>query len=65
MRSLIASLVFSIVIVALFSSPVPRLQASPQERNLRGAGGLPQGGFVEERGGFDISGPYEVDPNWP
>jgi len=21
--------------------------------------------FVEERGGFDISGPYQVDPNWP
>ena len=21
--------------------------------------------FIEERGGFDISGPYQVDPNWP
>src|SRR4051812_38501996 len=65
MRSLIASLVASVSIVALFSSPVPPLHASPQERNQRGAGGQPQGGFVEERGGFDVSGPYEVDPNWP
>jgi peptidylamidoglycolate lyase len=24
-----------------------------------------QRGFVEERGGFDISGPYQVAPNWP
>jgi hypothetical protein len=60
MRRLIASLLVSFGIVALLSSPV-----SLQDRNLRGAGGLPQGGFVEERGGFDISGPYEVDPNWP
>ena len=59
MRKLIA-LLFSIGIVAWLSSPV-----ALQERNLRGAGGPPQGGFVEERGGFDISGPYEVDPNWP
>ena len=21
--------------------------------------------YVEQRGGFDISGPYKVDPNWP
>jgi NHL repeat len=60
MRRLIASLLVSFGIVTLLSSPV-----SLQDRNLRGAGGLPQGGFVEERGGFDISGPYEVDPNWP
>jgi len=63
MRSLIATLLVSIAVVAFFASPVPLLQA--QQRNLRGAGGEPQGGFVEERGGFDISGPYQVDPNWP
>ena len=60
MRRLVASLLVSFGIVTLLSSPV-----SLQDRNLRGAGGLPQGGFVETRGGFDISGPYEVDPNWP
>jgi len=60
MRTVFVSLLVSFGIVALLSSPV-----SLQDRNLRGAGGLPQGGFVEERGGFDISGPYEVDPNWP
>src|ERR1044071_4663593 len=60
MRSLIASLFVTLGLVAFFSTPV-----SAPDRNLRGAGGLPQGGFVEERGGFDISGPYEVDPNWP
>ena len=67
MRRLIASLLVSIGVVAFFSSPVSLLQASrlPQDRNQRGAGGQPQGGFVEQRGGFDISGPYEVDPNWP
>ncbi|MBI2188437.1 MAG: hypothetical protein HYU37_15150 [Acidobacteria bacterium] len=26
---------------------------------------LQQRGYVEERGGYDISGPYQVDPNWP
>ena len=67
MRSLIASVFVSIAVVAFFSSPVSLLHASrlPQERNLRGAGGEPKGGFVEERVGFDISGPYQVDPNWP
>jgi DNA-binding beta-propeller fold protein YncE len=67
MRRLIASLLVSLGVVAFFSSPVSLLQASrlPQDRNQRGAGGQPQGGFVEQRGGFDISGPYEVDPNWP
>jgi len=67
MRTLITSLLVAIGVVAFFSAPVSLLQASrvPQDRNQRGAGGQPQGGFVEERGGFDISGPYEVDPNWP
>jgi hypothetical protein len=67
MRTTIALLLVSIGVVAFFSSPVSLLQASrlPQDRNQRGAGGQPQGGFVEQRGGFDISGPYEVDPNWP
>jgi hypothetical protein len=67
MRTMISSLLVSIGVVAFLSSPVPLLQASrlPQDRNQRGAGGQPQGGFVEQRGGFDISGPYEVDPNWP
>jgi peptidylamidoglycolate lyase len=67
MRTLLVSLLVSIGVVAFFSSPVSLLHASrlPQERNQRGAGGEPKGGFVEERGGFDISGPYEVDPNWP
>jgi hypothetical protein len=60
MRTVIAPLLVSIGVVAALSSPV-----SPQDRNLRGAGGEPKGGFVEERGGFDISGPYQVDPNWP
>jgi len=60
MRTLLASLLVSLAVVAFFSTPV-----SPQQRNQRGAGGEPKGGFVEERGGFDISGPYEVDPNWP
>ena len=60
MRTAIASVLVSIGVVAALSSPV-----SPQDRNLRGAGGEPKGGFVEERGGFDISGPYQVDPNWP
>jgi peptidylamidoglycolate lyase len=26
---------------------------------------LQQRAFVEDRGGYDISGPYQVDPNWP
>src|SRR5436853_7463154 len=60
MRRLVTSLLVSVGFVAFFSFPV-----SLQERNLRGAGGLPQGGFVEERGCFDISGTYEVDTNWP
>ena len=55
MRRLIASLLVSLGVVAFFWSPVS--QASPQDRNQRGAGGAPKGGFVEERGGFDISGP--------
>ena len=60
MRTLLASLLVSLAVVAFFTTPV-----SPQQRNQRGAGGEPKGGFIEERGGFDISGPYEVDPNWP
>jgi hypothetical protein len=36
----------------LFSSPASVQQGQAQR-------------FVEQRGGFDVSGPYEVDPNWP
>lgn len=50
MRRLFVSLVVLLGLVAFFSSPAS-LQQAPQ--------------IVEQRGGFDISGPYQVDPNWP
>ena len=50
MRRLIVSLVALLGLVAYFPSPASLQQPPP---------------FVEQRGGFDISGPYEVDPTWP
>ena len=50
MRRLIVSLVALLGLGAIFSSPAS-LQQQPAT--------------IEQRGGFDISGPYEVDPNWP
>jgi peptidylamidoglycolate lyase len=52
MRRLLVFLVAMVGLVALFPSPAS-LQQGPAPR------------FVEQRGGFDISGPYDVDPNWP
>ena len=52
MRRLLVFLVAMVALVALFPSPAS-LQQGPAPR------------FVEQRGGFDISGPYDVDPNWP
>ena len=49
MRRLIVSLVW-FGLVASFPSPASLQQPPP---------------IVEQRGGFDISGPYQVDPNWP
>jgi hypothetical protein len=50
MRRRIVSLVALLGVGALFPSPAS-LQQTPQ--------------FIEQRGGFDISGPYDVAPNWP
>src|SRR5688500_8843965 len=52
MRRLIVSLAALLGLVALFPSNalVQQVQA-PR--------------YIEQRGGFDVSGPYEVDPNWP
>jgi len=50
MRRHVVSLVALLAVGAGFPSP-----ASLQQRPA----------LVEQRGGFDISGPYEVDPNWP
>jgi len=50
MRRLIVSLVALLGLVASFPSLASLQQAPP---------------IVEQRGGFDISGPYQVDPNWP
>jgi peptidylamidoglycolate lyase len=49
MQRRIMSLVACLGIAALFA-PSALVQQRP---------------FVEERGGFDISGPYQVDTNWP
>jgi len=60
MRRLIPSLVISLGFVAYSQAPAflqGRLRVEPQPPS--------QGKFVEERGGFDVSGPYQVDPNWP
>ena len=51
MRRLIGFLVGLLGLIALFSSTASVQPQAP--------------GFVEQRGGFDVSGPYEVDPNWP
>jgi peptidylamidoglycolate lyase len=50
MRRFIVSLVAVLGLATVFSSP-----ASLQQKSA----------FIEQRGGFDISGPYQVDPNWP
>ena len=50
MRRLIVSIVAVLGLVASFPSPATLQQPPP---------------IVEQRGGFDISGPYQVDPNWP
>jgi len=50
MRRFLVSLVALLGLGAVFSSPAS-LQQQPAT--------------IEQRGGFDISGPYEVDPNWP
>ena len=50
MHRRIVSLAACLGIASVFASP-----AVLQERRT----------FVEERGGFDVSGPYQVDPNWP
>ena len=52
MRRLIVFLVALLGLVAWFQSS-PSLQQGPAPR------------YVEQRGGYDVSGPYEVDPNWP
>jgi peptidylamidoglycolate lyase len=54
MRRFVVSLVALLGMSAILSSPV-----SLQQRQGQGQG------FVEQRGGFDVSGPYEVDQNWP
>jgi hypothetical protein len=53
MRRLIVFVVALLGLVALLTSPASVQQQAPAPR------------FVEQRGGFDISGPYEVDPDWP
>ena len=52
MRRLIVSLAALLGLMALFPSNALVQQAQAPR-------------FVEQRGGFDISGPYQVDPNWP
>ena len=52
MRRLIVFLVALLGLVAWLSPSASLQQGQP-------------GRFVEQRGGFDISGPYEADPNWP
>ena len=59
MRRLVVSVLVSLLFViglGVLSSPVPLAQRAPTPP--------PQAG-PDQRGGFDISGPYEVDPNWP
>ncbi|MBI4887494.1 MAG: hypothetical protein HY824_10400 [Acidobacteria bacterium] len=62
MRRHLVSLAAVLGLVALFPA-----SASLQRRAAPAAPGNaePQRPYVEERGGFDISGPYQVDPNWP
>jgi NHL repeat-containing protein len=63
MRRKLMSIVALIGAAAFFPS-----SASVQQRSAGGRtpAALPeQKPYVEERGGFDISGPYQVDPNWP
>ena len=57
MRRLILSLIAILGFFAVFPSV-----ASLQRRT---APVEPKQSGIEQRGGFDISGPYEVDPNWP
>ena len=52
MRRLIVFLVAVLGLVVWLSPSASLQQGQP-------------GRFVEQRGGFDISGPYEADPNWP
>ena len=52
MRRLIVSLAGLLGLMAIFPSNALVQQAQAPR-------------YVEPRGGFDISGPYEVDPNWP
>ena len=52
MRRLLVSLAVLLGIVTMFPSNALVQQAQ-----------APQ--YVEQRGGFDVSGPYEVDPDWP
>ena len=57
MRRVIPSLIAILGLLAMFPS-VATLQR-------RSAPVEPQQSGIEQRGGFDVSGPYEVDPNWP
>ena len=62
MRRMIVFLVAVLGLVASFSS-LASLKAGVEQR--RPASVEPQRAGIEQRGGFDVSGPYEVDPNWP
>jgi peptidylamidoglycolate lyase len=58
MRRLIVSLAVVLGLVALFPSVASLQRVRPGSIEEVKSG-------IEQRGGFDISGPYEVDPNWP
>jgi hypothetical protein len=71
MRRTIVSLVAVFGLVASFPS-LASLQGVPGARIVRAGveqrrppSVEPQQAGIEQRGGFDVSGPYEVDPNWP
>jgi NHL repeat len=64
MKKLLVSVAAFIGAATLSSSSASLQQPSTAGRAAQsGAEGQRQ--YVEERGGFDVSGPYQVDPNWP
>jgi hypothetical protein len=58
MRRLIVFLALMLGLVAVFPSVASLQRVRPGSIEEVKSG-------IEQRGGFDISGPYEVDPNWP
>ena len=64
-RRLVLSLVALLVVGALFPSPASLQQPSTNARAALSNAEGQKPAFIEERGGFDVSGPYQVAPNWP